>query len=203
MSSFEQVKNLFEDSEVTTEVVRKSIHMLIALVPPLAAINVNATLAILAGGVLFYTWTEAMRLHGRRIAVISFITTTAARTRDRNHMVLGPVTLGIGAMLALLLYPQPAAAMGIYALAFGDGLASLIGKLFGKVVLPYTGGKTIIGSSTCFLSVMLVGLGILPTFGGAVIVGLSATVLEMFPTKDMDNIILPTGVGFVTWLLMA
>ena len=33
MSSFEQVKNLFEDSEITTEVVRKSIHMLIALVP--------------------------------------------------------------------------------------------------------------------------------------------------------------------------
>ena len=37
MSSFAQVKNLFEESEITTEVVRKSIHMLIALVPPLAA----------------------------------------------------------------------------------------------------------------------------------------------------------------------
>jgi dolichol kinase len=202
MSSFEQVKNLIEDSEITTEVVRKSIHMLIALVPPLAALNVHLTMALLAGGVLFYTWTESLRLHGQKVAVISFLTITAARARDRDGVVLGPVTLGVGAMLALLLYPEPAAAMGIYALAFGDGLASLMGKLFGKVVLPYTGGKTIIGSSTCFLSVMLVALGILPTFGAAVIVGLSATLLEMFPTRDMDNIILPTGVGLVTWLFM-
>ena len=104
--------------------------------------------------------------------------------------------------MALLLYPQPAAAMGIFALAFGDGLASLVGKLYGRVVLPYTGGKTIVGSTTCFVSVMLVALGILPTYTGAVIVGLSATILEMFPTRDMDNIILPTGVGLITWLLM-
>src|SRR6056297_3289815 len=202
MSSFAQVKNLLEDSEITTEIVRKSIHMLIALVPPLAALNINLTVAMLAGGVLFYTWTENLRLHGRKVVLISFITTTAARARDRDRVVMGPITLGVGAMMALLLYPQPAAAMGIFALAFGDGLASLVGKLYGRVVLPYTGGKTIVGSTTCFVSVMLVALGILPTYTGAVIVGLSATILEMFPTRDMDNIILPTGVGLITWLLM-
>ena len=94
MSSFAQVKNLFEESEITTEVVRKSIHMLIALVPPLAALNINLTVAMLAGGVLFYTWTENLRLHGRKVVLISFITTTAARARDRDRVVMGPITLG-------------------------------------------------------------------------------------------------------------
>jgi dolichol kinase len=36
-------------------------------------------------------------------------------------------------MLSLLLYPDPAASIAIYALAFGDGLASLVGKLVGRI----------------------------------------------------------------------
>lgn len=202
MSSIAEIKYFVEKSEITTELIRKTIHMLIALVPPLAALNLQMTVMMLAGGVLFYTWAEVQRLHGKRVAVVSMLTTSASRVRDRDKLVLGPVTLGVGAMLALLLYPQPAAAMAIYALAFGDGLASLVGKVFGKIELPYTGGKTIAGSLTCFISVLMVAAGILPSYGAAMTVAFSATVLEMFPTRDMDNIILPTGVGLITMLLM-
>jgi len=30
----------------------------------------------------------------------------------------------------------------------------------------------------------------------------AATLLEMLPTRDMDNIILPVGVGMLSWYLM-
>lgn len=202
MSSIAEVKSLIGRSEVRTELVRKTIHMLVALVPTMASINVNLTVILLAAGTLFYTWAETQRVHGRKIAIVSGLTVAASRSNDRDGIVFGPVTLGIGAMLALLLYPQPAAAMAIYALAFGDGLSGLFGKLFGTIEIPHTGGKTVVGSITCFLSVFLVGLGILHGFQAALLVALGATLLEMMPTRDMDNIILPVGVGLITFLLM-
>jgi len=193
---------MIDKGEISTEILRKSIHMLIALVPLLAGLNLQLTLVMLAAGVLFYTWSEVQRLHGRPVFLISTITTHAARVRDRDRFVLGPITLGLGAMLALFLYPQPAAAMAVYALAFGDGLAALVGKMFGRISIPHTGGKTIIGSLACFATVLALALGIVHEPREAVLIALAATGLELFPTKDMDNIILPVGVGLLTMLLM-
>jgi phytol kinase len=202
MSSIAVERNVIGKSEIRTEIIRKSIHMLVALVPLLAALNLELTVFILAGGILFYTWAETQRVQGRRVAVVSFLTTAASRRRDGDGIVFGPVTLGIGAMLALLLYPQPAAAMAIYALAFGDGLSGLFGKLYGILEIPFTGGKTIAGSLACFVSVLLIAMGILPAFPAAMAVAAAATLLEMLPSQDMDNIILPVGVGLITWYLM-
>ena len=78
--------------------------------------------------------------------MISKITEIAARKRDENHFVLGPVTLVCGILLAALLLPLDCARVGIFALAFGDGLASLMGKLFGKITIPGAHGKTAAGS---------------------------------------------------------
>ena len=177
-------------------------HMLVALVPLMASLNINLTVFLLAGGTFFYTWAETQRVHGRKIAVVSVLTAAASRSRDRDGIVFGPITLGIGAMLALLLYPQPAAAMAVYALAFGDGLSGLFGKLFGTIEIPHTGGKTVAGSLTCFISVLLVALGIVHSLQAAMIIAAVAAFLEMMPTRDMDNIILPVGVGLLTWYLM-
>jgi len=202
MSSIAEVKSIVGKSEVKTEIIRKSIHMLVALVPLMAALNVDLTVFILAGGTLFYTWAETQRVKGRNVAVVSLLTAAASRQRDGDGIVFGPITLGIGAMLALMLYPQPAAAMAIYALAFGDGFSGLFGKLFGRIEIRYTGGKTIAGSTACFGSVLAVAVGILPTFQAAMTIAAAATLLEMLPTRDMDNIILPVGVGMLSWYLM-
>ena len=112
------------------EVIRKALHLLIALVPLLASFNLQATISLLAAGTLFYVFAEKMRIAGRPVFIVSDLTVLASREHDRGRFVIGPVTLGLGAMLALLLYPSTAAAIAVYALAFGDGLASLAGKLF-------------------------------------------------------------------------
>ncbi len=202
MSSIAKTANLLRQQELSTELIRKSIHMMIALVPPLASLNLEVTLLMLGSGVLFYAWAEIQRLEGRNIGFISFVTVSASRSRDMNGIVFGPITLAMGAMIALMLYPEPAASLAIYALAFGDGLSSLVGKAFGRVRIPWSGGKTVVGSLTCFFVVFLLAIGTVPTLFAAASVAVVATMLEMLPSRDLDNIILPVGVGLFTYLLM-
>ncbi len=148
-------------------------------------------------GTLIYVYTELLRQEGREIPVVSFITTIAQRNRDVGKFVLGPVTLGLGAMSALIMYPDPAASIAIYALAFGDGLASLVGKYFGRIRIPFTGGKTIAGSLACFTAVFFVAFRISGMAIQSVIIAAAATLIEMAPSKDLDNILMPTGTGLI------
>lgn len=187
--------------EITTELIRKSIHLLIGLVPTLAAWNFNVTVALLSSGILVYSYSELMRLQGYEIAIISKITALAARRRDAGRFVYGPVTLGIGALLALVLYPEPAASIAIYALAFGDGLSSLVGKAFGSIRIPFTGGKSVEGSLTCYVAVLCASYAVTGNAPRSAAIALIATVTEAVPTKDLDNILLPTIVGLAAVLI--
>lgn len=181
--------------EIRTEIVRKSIHFSIAFVPSLASMNQLATMLLLGFGILGYITAEALRLSGIEVSFISRVTSLAARSRDRGRFVLGPVTLGLGALAALSFYPNPAASIAIYALAFGDGLASLVGKVFGRIRLPLTGGKTLEGSLACFLAVFAITVLLTGRPVEAAVIGLVATVVEALPLRDMDNIFLPAIVG--------
>ncbi|MDA3956447.1 phosphatidate cytidylyltransferase [Oceanispirochaeta sp.] len=189
-------KRLFLDT-IQREFVRKSIHLMIALVPTMAAWNYQFTVILLIVGILVYTYAEFLRGKGQSVPIISELTALASRDRDKGHFVLGPVTLGIGALSALLLYPHPAATIAIYALAFGDGFSSLAGKLFGGKKIPWTGGKTVAGSLTCFLSVLTAGLFLSDQLLPVLIIAIGATILEALPSKDLDNIIIPIGTGLI------
>ncbi|MDR2742088.1 MAG: phosphatidate cytidylyltransferase [Treponema sp.] len=189
-------------SELKTEVVRKALHFLIALSPGVAAVNRPLTVALLMIGILFYTCMESFRLSGITIPLISSVTALAARTRDRGRFVLGPVTLGLGALLALLLYPSPAASIAIYALAFGDGFASLVGKLFGRIRPAFLLGKSVEGSAACFIAVFITAYTVCGNYSLAVLAAFTATVVEALPLEDYDNIALPIVVGFVAQVFM-
>ena len=187
--------------DVEIELVRKSIHVSIAFVPFVAGvIGVAPTLSLLAFGTVFYAYAETLRLAGRSVYIVSGLTMSASRTRDLGGFVLGPVTLGIGAMAALLLYPDPAARIAIFALAFGDGFASLIGRAFGTIRIP--GGKTLEGSLACFVAVLIPTYTITARPMHAVAIALAATLFEITPLKDIDNIVLPVGTGLVAYLLL-
>ncbi len=189
-------------ARVQGEIVRKSLHLLIAVVPVLASVNLPATLGLLGLGTLFYTLAEASRRHGNPILVISDLTLLASRDKDRNGFVLGPVTLGLGTMLALLLYPEPSASIAIYALAFGDGFASLVGKIVGGPKIPLLHGKTFSGSLACFSVVFLMAFHVSRRPLESLIIAAVATVLEGIPTGNFDNIIIPFGVGMIASQLL-
>jgi phytol kinase len=187
--------------ELRRELVRKSLHVLIAFVPSIATIaGVAPTLALLTAGVLFYSGAEYLRQQGGSIALVSALTVIASRPRDKGHFVLGPVTLGVGAMLALLLYPAPAAFIAIYALAFGDGIASLAGKVFGTVRI--VGSKSLEGSLACFIAVFAATAAVTHDLPASVMIAGTATTLELLPTNDMDNVILPIGTGLMATILI-
>lgn len=189
-------------TEIRHELFRKGIHLLIAFVPPMASINLFATFILLGVGTLVYCTTELLRFNGIRVPVISSITEYASRKRDAGKIVLGPATLGIGAMAALFFYPDPAASLAIYALAFGDGLSSVFGKLYGRVTIPFSREKTYMGSISCFIAVFLFSLAVVKNPVLAFITAVSATLLEALPLKDLDNIVIPLGTGFVVYLYL-
>jgi dolichol kinase len=176
-----------------SEVVRKALHFLIALAPVLARYHKTYTLALLAGGTAAYAVMEILRRKGLTIPLVSSLTVFASRRRDKDRFVLGPVTLGMGAFLTLLLFPPVAAAAGIYALAFGDGTASLAGKFSGR--LPFLFGKSVEGSLACFLgtfvSAYLVSQRLENRRHIALIAACTATVTELLPIRDWDNVIIP------------
>jgi dolichol kinase len=187
--------------ELKTEIIRKSIHFLIALSPSMAAANRPLTVIILMAGTLAYTWMETLRFSGVKVPLISSLTSMASRTRDMGNFVMGPVTLGLGALLALLLYPSPAASIAIYALAFGDGFASLIGKFFGRLRPAFLCGKSVEGSLACFTAVFIAAWRVSGSLPLALAAAFTAMAVEALPLEDYDNIALPVTVGMVVRLL--
>jgi phytol kinase len=201
-SSRTSLRNVHAISEeIRIEILRKSIHLLIAFIPGIAQISLGFAVGLLAGGVLFYAACEQLRMAGYKVPVISKVTALAARRRDGGGFVLGPITLGLGALLSLMLYPNPAASIAIYALAFGDGLSSLVGKSFGSVRLPFTGGKSLEGSLTCLIAVMVAAYALTGDAPRSLAIAAAAMLIEAAPTKDFDNIVLPVSVGAIATLL--
>lgn len=183
------------------ELTRKIIHISIALVPTIASWNFVAAVAILSSGILIYTINETARLNGRSGGFVSKLTVMAARPME-NGFVWGPITLGLGALAALLYYPSPAATVAIYALAFGDGIASIAGKFLGRRAVIRIGEKTLVGSVACFIAVFISAYAVLKDLRLAVISAATATILELIPVRDADNLIIPLGTGLVLTLLL-
>jgi dolichol kinase len=188
--------------EIKTECIRKSIHFLVALAPSMAQINRPLTVLALMLGTFLYACMETLRLSGIKVPIVSTITRKASRSREIGVFIMGPVTLGLGALLALLLYPSPAAAIAIYALAFGDGFASLVGKLFGHIRPAFMCGKSLEGSLACFFAVFYASWRVSGSYPLALVTALTATLVEAFPLDDWDNIALPVSVGFVAQLMI-
>lgn len=192
----------YSEKGLEKEFVRKSIHLLIASIPFMASINISITIGLLTAGTIIYSYSENLRCSGTPVFLISKITMIAARERDSNKFVLGPVTLGLGVLLTLLLYPNPAASIGIYALAFGDGLSSIFGKMFGRKVLPFFKNKTIAGSLTCYIAVFVTCYTVCGNFEKSIVIAFGATFIEALPLKDFDNLLIPVGTAALAQLIL-
>lgn len=187
--------------DLLKEFFRKTIHLCAALVPFFASQDLHATVMALSIMTIVYSISEYLRLSGFHLPVISRITAYASRRRDEGRFVLGPVTMVIGIIAALLLFPRQPATVGIFALAFGDGIASLAGKLFGRVHIPHTRGKTLEGSIACFAAVYASSIIVMKNPVEAGIVAGAAMCIEMLPIRDYDNVLIPVAIGFVACLL--
>lgn len=189
-------------NDIAKELFRKSIHLCSALIPLLLRYCYWFVIAGLSIVVILYTIAEFARLHGKTVPFVSAITAAAARKRDENKFVLGPVTLSIGIILCALFWEPLPASIGIYALAFGDGLASLAGKLYGKIHIPFTKGKTAAGSLTCFAAIFISAYLAGKDATAALIIAAAGMFIEVLPLKDFDNVIIPVVLGGLAQYLL-
>ena len=210
MERVETVENLFRTpvllvlslEKARGEMIRKGIHLLVAIVPAIhSLIGKNLTLLLLVGGVALYSLLETLTLKGHAIPIFDKIIGAANRERDKGKFAYGPLTLGIGAFLSLVLFPYQAACIAIYALAFGDGFASLIGRIFGRTRPAILLGKSVEGSLSCFLAVYISALHLSHDWKLSFCAAIVASIVEALPLKDWDNIIIPLAVGYIITML--
>jgi dolichol kinase len=192
---------MFKTDELKAELTRKSIHMLIALVPTLAAINRSHTVLFLMLGTLFYACAESMRFLGFSPPLVSSVTSRVLRRREEGRFAIAPVTLGLGALLSLLLFPPQAAAAAIYVLAFGDSVSTLAGKFLGRLRPAFLSGKSVEGSLACFAVSTLACYLVYHDWKVAAAVGAVSVVVDALPFREFDNIFLPLAAGVTPALL--
>ena len=188
--------------EIKKEIFRKLIHLCAAFIPFLLNIFYWPIIVLLSLVLCFYIVCEILRTKGINVPLISKITDIASRKRDENHFVLGPVTLVLGILITALCFDPLSAEIGIFALALGDGLASLFGKLFGHVHIPFTQGKTVAGSLTCFIAIYISTFLCTKNPLCALVVAFVGMVIEVFPLKNLDNIALPICTAFVAMFFL-
>lgn len=197
------LQNSAHQHALTTELIRKTIHISSAVTVLLAQRWYTQTIAAIIGMSVLYGISEWLLMHHYHMFCIAALTRLAARERDKGRVVYGPLTLAVGVVLALVLYPLHTAKIAVYALAFGDGVASLIGKKFGKTPLRFTRDKTVVGSAACFTVVACTSFVVSGSVWKSGLLALLTTVIEMLPLKDFDNLFIPLIVGFAALVLRA
>lgn len=175
---------------------------------------------IMVGNVLFILPLFATRgamtfLAAAPFVILTFLISPYSPIKLENKVSnsghgLGLVYYAISwTILAFFFFDQPwIIAVGIAAMSYGDGLASLIGKKYGKTKYNLLGDtKSIEGSLAMFLVLIFTLTGVLAYYGQPInaltvlMVSLVATLLEGITPKGLDNLTACFGaVG--TFLLM-
>jgi len=175
---------------VRHELFRKGIHICAVVIPLIAGWSKPFALWLVSSATLLFVLSELFRLLGVALPLFSLVTWRAMRAGEARGVVLGPLLYGVGIWLALRFFPLPAATVGILTLAVGDGVASIVGRMFGKTPLLHNPGKTFVGSLSLFGVGAIVAMFYV-SVPWALAVGLAVSLLESLPIGAFDNLLLP------------
>ena len=179
---------------------RKGIHACSLFVPMLAGVNYLLTLKILILITILYLASEWARLNGIRFPILSSITRLCVRSSERRRLAYAPVTLALGVVLSLVLFPALVACVTIAILACADSMATIVGKFYGKIRIPYNHKKSLEGSVAFYITAFMCAVIYVP-LKTALIVSLVSCIIESLPI-EFDNISIPLGTGLFLGLLI-
>lgn len=128
--------------------------------------------------------------------------------KKRNYgLIYFPVTL---LLMVIFQYqgilPTVACTVGVLVMGYGDGLAALIGRKWGKRKLNIpSGGKTWLGTLVMFLvsflitfvALMIASLSPVSALGIALLIGVVSAFVEAVTPLGLDNITVPLLVAFL------
>ena len=191
------------------ELLRKLLHVSVLAVLPLLDHAVWAAFLLLCLGGVVYMISEEIRLERisrRRLPVrwfawgirrIQLVTVGLSRNHESEDIVWAPVTLAVGALLTMVLFPPAAAAAGILCLAFGDTAALIAGRIIKGPLFPLSGEKHLSGMIACWAVCSLIVWLRTGNIAAAVLAGAAGSFAESVQMQNIDNIILPLSTAYV------
>ncbi|MDX2183357.1 MAG: hypothetical protein SFW08_05170 [Gemmatimonadaceae bacterium] len=178
---------------VSREGARKTLHLATSAVPLASAVGLStnwlrwgllAALGVALG-------VELARRQSSTLArAFSRWTVGMLRPSEVGGALTGATWMLVGYLGAVLLGPRDAAIAAMWAVAAGDGVATLVGRRWGT-----PGAKSAAGSLAMLLVTFAGGWGVAglaPSW--ALGVALAATVAERWPTFANDNVRIPAVV---------
>ena len=180
------------------EIYRKAIHILNIIIP-LSHIyifkNKIDMIIFLSALLIFCFFIEILRNQNSFILknfqkYLFFM----MRSFEKKGSLTGSTWVFVGALITIILVPQPFSLLALFFLAFGDTLAALVGIKFPFVKI---GNKTLSGSLACFIMCLFVGLILDFEISSEVILigAFTATITELISIKINDNISIPVLSG--------
>jgi len=187
---------------VKNEIIRKSIHLFMLIIPlSILILEKRFILGVLGGLILLAMTVEILRLLWPEFdRVFENIFGSLLREHERRHLT-GSTYLLIGAFLAILLFDKTIALTVLLFVVVSDGLGALTGRMWGRH--PFTRNKTLEG---CAVFLLMAGAIVLLTMRDHIFIGmLGATVafvIDVFVTGLDDNLTIPLGAGTVMHVLI-
>lgn len=183
---------------ISKETLRKFLHMSTFLVfvfsiefmPPLLTAAIGALVSIV------YLSSELVRRTGESVPILSRAVRVLGRPFEIRGIAMSPLLMAVAMVLIFAFFDKTTAYVAAIALCLGDGIASLIGKRYGKHVIYQS--KTLEGSLS-FFAVTFVGFLFFLDFSTALASSAVCTMVELVSGK-YDNLTVPLSAA--VWLLL-
>jgi len=185
------------------EISRKAIHIFNIIIPLFHIYifkNKIDMIIFLSTMVIFCFFIEIFRSQNSFISkffekYLSFM----MRSFEKQGRLTGATWVFVGALITIILVPQPFFLLALFFLAFGDTLAALVGMKFPFIKI---GNKTLSGSLACFIMCLFVGLILDFEISLEIILvgAFTATIVELISIKINDNILIPVLSGCAMYL---
>lgn len=170
---------------------RTAVHVSALLIPFLAeATTKSAVIVALIATTVVYTVSEALRLRGMRLPLITRFTLAMSREDESPRFVTAPIYLAAGVVLSLLAFPKSIAYASITIVAVGDPVASYFGRKLGRIRVKE---KTLEGFAAGLVVSFAAALLWVPLHL-ALIGSVAGMLLELLRIPD-DNLTVPIGAG--------
>jgi HAD superfamily phosphoserine phosphatase-like hydrolase len=180
-------------SESKKDYVRESIHIGSFLLPLMCQfLGFNrfllSTIIFFAG--VGYIIGEIARFRGRNLPPFTTMTRWAATGSEHWNLATAPLYLALGVILCLAFFPPPSGYVGITIVTLGDGVAKIVGRRYGKTMIPFNKPKKLEGTlAGIAISVLVASIYTTPM--KALLAAGIGMLVEALPTPVNDNLLIP------------
>jgi len=177
------------------ELIRKSIHLLTAVLPLIYLFYLDREQMLLLCISLFVLFLlgDILRIYVTHLRQIyEKIFGKLLRTDEKGNKLNGATFLLLGFLVSVILFEKNIAVISMLILALSDSLAAIFGRQFGKNKWR---GKTLQGSTAFFITTFLIS-GFFNDNTGINILGAALiTIVELISGKLNDNVTIPVVSG--------